>query len=222
VSKGWGSLWAVGRFFVQRATVTLQNNEHDDTEHQQQCIRSHHDHLLRRSLHPLPLPHHYLSPLDTSSVVQAPYNAFAARNLAGRIACAGGWPPKRRPREHGTSGFSFCRLRKFILRKKRLPRSPRVIRRGPVVSHSCLLPSFIVRNVSMRNNRPLSPTRSWQRKSATTCEFNGQSDRDSNRQSRQQKKDGETRYQKCVFGRDKNCFPPASATDQACGYLPGR
>lgn len=27
-------------FFVQRATVTLQNNEHDDTEHQQQRIRS--------------------------------------------------------------------------------------------------------------------------------------------------------------------------------------
>jgi hypothetical protein len=145
------------------------------------------------------------------------------REKSRRKDCVrGGWPPKRRPREHGTSGFSFCRLRKFILRKKRLPRSPRVIRRGPVVSHSCLLPSFIVRNVSMRNNRPLSPTRSWQRKSATTCEFNGQSDRDSNRQSRQQKKDGETRYQKCVFGRDKNCFPPASATDQACGYLPGR
>jgi hypothetical protein len=27
-------------FFVQRATVTLRNNEHDDTEHQQQRIRS--------------------------------------------------------------------------------------------------------------------------------------------------------------------------------------
>jgi hypothetical protein len=43
-----GLVWAVCRFFVQRATVTLQNNEHDDTEHQQQRIRSHHDHLLRR------------------------------------------------------------------------------------------------------------------------------------------------------------------------------
>jgi hypothetical protein len=42
----------VCRFFVQRATVKLQNNEHDDTEHQQQRIRSHHDHLLRRFLHP--------------------------------------------------------------------------------------------------------------------------------------------------------------------------
>jgi hypothetical protein len=42
----------VCRFFVQWATVTLQNNEHDDTEHQQRRIRSHHDHLLRRFLHP--------------------------------------------------------------------------------------------------------------------------------------------------------------------------
>jgi hypothetical protein len=44
----------VCRFFVQRATATLQNSEHDDTEHQhqQQRIRSHHDHLLRRFLHP--------------------------------------------------------------------------------------------------------------------------------------------------------------------------
>jgi hypothetical protein len=33
VSEGWGLVWAVCRFFVQRATVTLQNNEHDDTEH---------------------------------------------------------------------------------------------------------------------------------------------------------------------------------------------
>ncbi len=47
-----GIVWAVCRFFVQRATVTLQNNEHDDTQHQQQHIRSHHDHLLRRFLHP--------------------------------------------------------------------------------------------------------------------------------------------------------------------------
>jgi len=52
VSEGWELVWAVCRFFVQRATVTLQNNEHDDTEHQQQRIRSHHDHLLRRFLHP--------------------------------------------------------------------------------------------------------------------------------------------------------------------------
>jgi hypothetical protein len=37
---------------VQPATVTLQNNGHDETEHQQQRIRSHHDHLLRRFLHP--------------------------------------------------------------------------------------------------------------------------------------------------------------------------
>jgi hypothetical protein len=29
-----GIVWAVCRFFVQRATVTVQNNEHDDTEHQ--------------------------------------------------------------------------------------------------------------------------------------------------------------------------------------------
>jgi hypothetical protein len=47
-----GIVWAVCRFFVQRATVTLQNNEHDDTQDQQQRIRSHHDHLLRRFLHP--------------------------------------------------------------------------------------------------------------------------------------------------------------------------
>jgi hypothetical protein len=30
----------------------LQNNEHDDTEQQQQRIRSHHDHRVWRFLHP--------------------------------------------------------------------------------------------------------------------------------------------------------------------------
>lgn len=34
MSEGWGLVWAGRRFFVQPATVTLQNNEHDDTEHQ--------------------------------------------------------------------------------------------------------------------------------------------------------------------------------------------
>jgi hypothetical protein len=42
----------VCRFSGQRATVTLHNSEHDDSEHQQRRIRSHHDHLLRRFLHP--------------------------------------------------------------------------------------------------------------------------------------------------------------------------
>jgi hypothetical protein len=37
---------------VQRATVTLQNSQYDDTERQQQRTRMHHDHLLRRFLHP--------------------------------------------------------------------------------------------------------------------------------------------------------------------------
>jgi hypothetical protein len=52
VREGWEFVWAVRRFFGQRATVTLQNSEHDDTEHQQRRIRSHHDHRLRRLLHP--------------------------------------------------------------------------------------------------------------------------------------------------------------------------
>jgi hypothetical protein len=39
VSEGWKSVWVVCRFYVQRATVTLRNNEHDDTEPQQQRIR---------------------------------------------------------------------------------------------------------------------------------------------------------------------------------------
>ena len=47
------SLGSVSILRVTGPTVTLQNNnEHDDTEQQQQRLRSHHDHLVRRFLHP--------------------------------------------------------------------------------------------------------------------------------------------------------------------------